>query len=162
MSSRARKQMRLQPTFDAAQEYAKQHPDDFGGIYWDESPVMHVEVLFTGQVEDHRRALHAVVPHPDRIEVRPCRYSETQNMAWQDQIGKRIHGRWTSLSVTMVGRSRTDIGYLPHVWIWPWSEEMAERIRQELAPIPVELGAQPGPVNPEITPGPPRPHPRPR
>ncbi|MEQ7010356.1 hypothetical protein ABN028_29675 [Actinopolymorpha sp. B17G11] len=161
MSSRARKQMRLQLSFDAAQEYGKQHPDDFGGIYWDESPVMHGALLFTGQVEDHRRALRHLVPHPDRIEVRPCRYSQAQNMAWQDQIRQRIHGRWTSLSVTTFGPSRTDIGYVPHVWIWPWSEEKAEHIRQELAPIPVELGAQPGAVNPELTPHP-RPRPRPR
>jgi hypothetical protein len=114
---------------------------------------MHIELLFTGQVEDHLRTLRDLAPHPDRIEVRPCRYSEAQNRAWQDQICERIDGRWDSLTVTMCGLARIQIGYVPHVWIWPWSEEKAERIRQELAPIPVELGAQRPAVAAELAQG---------
>jgi hypothetical protein len=135
-------QARLEPTLEAAQMYREQHPDEFGGIYWEWEPVMHVELLFTGHVEEHLAALRALVPHPDRIEVRHCRYSDAQIKAWQEQIHEWVRGRWASLSVTVIGSARTEIGYVPQVGIWPWSEEQADRIRRELAHIPVELAAR--------------------
>jgi hypothetical protein len=73
--------------------------------------------------------------------VRPCRYSDAQVKAWREEIHEWVRGRWESLSVTAIGSSRTEIGFVPQVGIWPWSEEQADRIRRELAPIPVKLTA---------------------
>jgi hypothetical protein len=139
-------QERLQPTLDAAQAYGQQHPDAFGGLHWEWQPLMHVETFFTEQVDEHLAALRALVPHPDRIEARPCHYTEAQNQAWLDEILERIHGRWSSLAVTTVGPIRTENGYVPQVGIWPWTEDQAERVRRELAPIPVELVPDQGAV----------------
>jgi hypothetical protein len=141
-----REQERLQPTLDAAQAYGQRHPDAFGGLYWKWQPVMHVETFFTEQVEAHLAALRALVRHPDRIEARPCHYTEAQNHAWQNEILQRIDGRWSTLAVTTVGPIRTENGYVPQVGIWPWTEDQAERIRRELSPIPVELVPDQGAV----------------
>ena len=64
-----------------------------------------------------------------------------QNKVWLRQIDESICGRWHSLSVTMYASSLSEIGLIPRVWIWPWSNEAAEHIRRELAPIPVDVRA---------------------
>ena len=135
-------QHRLAPTKKGAWEDGLQHPQEFGGMYWESAPVGRYIAFFTGRVEEHLRAIRDLVPHPDRIDSRQCRYSAQQAEAWARQVRDRLRGREAFHSVTgygMVLRINTGLGHVPQVWIWPWSEGQAEEIRRELEPIPVEV-----------------------
>ncbi|GAA5008885.1 hypothetical protein [Actinopolymorpha pittospori] len=135
-------QQRLKPTRSAAEDYGSEHPDEFGGVDWAKEPCVHVVLLVTAHVDAYLRALCSRVPHPDRIEVRKCRYTDCQIDAWLGEVGRRLRPRWQELSVNAWGRGRIDQGFGVHVFIWPWSDEAAEGVRRELAPIPVVMGAQ--------------------
>lgn len=100
--------------------------------------------LATGHLEEHQRTLRSLVPHSDRIEVRECRHTEQQIQAWLRLIYQRLYERREELSVTAWG-TELDPGRGAgiKVWLWPWSEQAAERVRQELDPIPIEVDAIP-------------------
>jgi hypothetical protein len=135
-------QHRLNPTENAAAKYGRQHPHEFGGMYWESGPVGRYVAFFTGRVGEHLQALRDLVPHPDRIETRQCRYSEQQAEAWAMQVRQRLRGHENRHSVTGYGmalRVNSGLGHVPQVWTWPWSECGAEEIRRELEPIPVEV-----------------------
>jgi hypothetical protein len=136
-----REQWRLQPTFDAAREYGE-HLDEFGGMYWARDP-RRVVFLVIAHPNQHRDALRSRVPHPDRVEVRRCRHTELQIRLWIDEVNQRLHDRHQELHVTGFGQGLGDEGFTVEVTIWPWSEETAERVRDELAPIPIEVEARP-------------------
>lgn len=129
----------------SAEEYGANHADEFGGVHWEGGPVR-VVFLATAHLDQHRAALQSRVPHPDRVEVRPSRHTERQIHAWLDEVYQRLHHRSQTLSVTSWGQSRNDEGLTVHLTIWPWSEEAADRLRNELAPIPIEVEAMPPPV----------------
>ena len=135
-------QGRLRPTMEAAQEYGGEHPDEFGGLYWARDP-RRVVLLVTANLNQHRDALRSRVPHPDRVEVRRCRHTDRQVQAWIYEVKQRFYDRHQQLHVTGFGQSLGDEGFTVQVSIWPWSEEIAERVRNELAPIPVEVEARP-------------------
>ena len=59
---------------------------------------------------------------------------------WLEEVGRRLRPRSHELNVNARGRGRIDEGFGVHVFIWPWSDETAERVRRELARIPVEIG----------------------
>jgi hypothetical protein len=138
-------QGRLEPTLTAAREYGGEHPDEFGGLSWASDPT---RVVFwaTAHVAQHREALRSRVPHPDRVEVERCRHTERQIHAWLDEVYRRLDGRHQGLHVTSWGQGHDDEGSTVQVTIWPWSEEAAQRVRQELAPIPVQVDARRGAI----------------
>ena len=63
---------RLRGTFETAAAYGAAHPDDFGGLCWDDdaAPTPRVAVSFARGVAAHGAALAAAVEHPGALEVR--------------------------------------------------------------------------------------------
>jgi hypothetical protein len=103
-------------------------------VHWARSPVR-VVFLATTHLDDHQRALENLVEHPDRIEGRRCRHTERQIQSWLAEVTRQLRGgRDEELHVTGWG---PDTGI--HVSIWPWSDEAAQQVRNELAPIPIEI-----------------------
>jgi hypothetical protein len=138
-------QARLGPTLEAAKEYGVEHLDEFGGVYLARDPVR-VVFLATARLDRHREALRDRVSHPDRVEVRRGRHTERQIRVWLDEVYQRLHDRSQALSVTSWGEGLGEAGFTVQVTIWPWSEDAADRIRSELAPIPIEVEAMPPPT----------------
>jgi hypothetical protein len=131
-----REQIRLEPMLLAAMDYGREHPDECGGVRWARNPVR-VVFLATAHLDDHQRALEDLVEHPELVEVRRCRHTERQIQSWLAEVTRQLRGgRDEELHVTSWG---PDTGWGIHVTIWPWSDEAAERVRNELAPIPIEI-----------------------
>ena len=68
-----REQGRLATTAAAAKAYGSEHPGEFGGVHWANEPRVKVVFLATAHLDVHLRERRSRVPHPDRVEVRPCR-----------------------------------------------------------------------------------------
>lgn len=58
--------------------YVRARPETWAGIRFENEPVVRIVVGFTAGLEEHRRALQALVDHPDRIEVVPARRSHAE------------------------------------------------------------------------------------
>lgn len=71
-------QSRLQEDMARVQAYAAGQPATWAGIRFENQPTVRIVVAFTGDVERHRRALLALVDHPDRLEVVGARRSRAE------------------------------------------------------------------------------------
>lgn len=136
-------QGRLRATFEGARAYGREHPDEFGGMHWVNEDPVRVVFLATAHLDDHRRALATRVEHPDRIEVRPCRYTDRQVEVWQAQVERLLLDRPETPRVTSWGPHLGEDGFAIQVTIWPWSDEGAVSVRDRLAPIPIDVAELP-------------------
>jgi hypothetical protein len=136
-------QARLEPTRVMAEAYGRAHSDEYGGMRWEDDP-MRVLVWMTANVGEHLRALRASVEHPDRIEVRQCRFTEQQIYEWLGIVYDRLIDRsLRKASVTSWGPHATEEGLVVHVTLWPRTPEGEAWVREYLAPIPIDVGELP-------------------
>lgn len=79
-------QARLTEASKLVGEYSDQHPDTFAGTWveWRDDGKIHVS--FTDRIEEHRRTLRAVIPHPDMLRVHPAEHSLAALKAIQYRI----------------------------------------------------------------------------
>ena len=89
LSRREIEQAELQPDVDAIRGWGEAHPDDFVQMWLEDGPPLRVVVLVSAdRAPEHRRALKDLVPHPDRLSVRPNTWTKTQLEA----IRGELHG----------------------------------------------------------------------
>jgi hypothetical protein len=67
---------RLRGDIEAIRAYGDAHPDDWTDVLFENEPTVRMVALFAGpHLEEHDRALRALVEHPDFLDVRQTRFS---------------------------------------------------------------------------------------
>src|SRR5687768_3103084 len=79
-------QARLRPMIDAVQDYVAAHPDSFGHLRWENSDPVRIVVSFTHGVDQHERALRALVDEPARLDVVHATHTQLELRAIADQV----------------------------------------------------------------------------
>ncbi|MEY2478296.1 MAG: hypothetical protein QOG87_3611 [Actinomycetota bacterium] len=92
-------QMRLRADMDAVSDYCEVNLETWAGIHWDNDEPVRIAAYFTADLDRHRAALHAVVQHPDRVDVRLARHTamEVAAIRWQiHDVLQRTGRSWSS------------------------------------------------------------------
>jgi hypothetical protein len=85
-------QARLRPDIDIVAAYARDHPDEWADIRWENEPTVRIVVRFVGRLDDHRSALVGLVEHPERLEVASARHTAAELSEVFDEV--RDGGYW--------------------------------------------------------------------
>lgn len=143
-------QQTLMPDFQAVSAYGAAHPDEYGGarLNNDVTP-SRLQAAFTGHVTEHARALRALLPHPERVDVEQVKHS----VAELGQILSELRGELESLRVLSisVGWEAVDIDMPPgqellaNDYIKRWGDALRVRMGGQLY-IPEGCGPQPAPT----------------
>jgi len=88
-----RQQDELEDDARLVEEYGRSHDDAYGGVSFDNetfpAPVRLV-TAFTRDLDGYLAALHSVVPHPERVDVRSCRFSKQECVAMADHVSQLV------------------------------------------------------------------------
>jgi hypothetical protein len=76
----------LRADLDRVKRYGEQYEDVWAGIMFENGSPVRVVAFFKGEVDDHRPRIHALVDHPDLVDVRPARYSYRELVGLRDEI----------------------------------------------------------------------------
>ena len=90
----------LQGDLDAIKAYGAEHPDEFSAAGFSNDPTVRATGWFTGHLDQHRAALAARVPHPDKLAVLQGYLSERDSQALQQQVQDDAHlkGHWNQIA----------------------------------------------------------------
>jgi hypothetical protein len=88
----SKEQARLRPDIDIVAAYAREHPDEWADIRWENEPIVRIVVRFVGHTDDHRSALVGLVEHPERLEVSSARRTAAELSEVSDEV--RDAGYW--------------------------------------------------------------------
>jgi hypothetical protein len=85
-------------------DYLSQHADEFGGEYVGKAGLRQYVVIFTGHLDEHRKALQAIYAYPQDLIVQGATFSlqqldSTQSRIFGDRTPLLSHG----VDLTVVG-----------------------------------------------------------
>jgi hypothetical protein len=78
-----------QEVVDVIRRYGATHPAVYGDVRWETD---HYVVSFTGDLEEHRRQLRALIDEPQMVEVASAAYSGAYLMAVSEAVRARYRG----------------------------------------------------------------------
>jgi len=109
LDSRAANSAEISPTIE---KYARDHQDEWAGLFIDQQATGAVVALFTGHVDDHRAAIGKLVNPKARWEVRPVRWTLEQlsafavrvdaDQGWLKTIGAGYRGSGVLVTANVV------------------------------------------------------------
>jgi hypothetical protein len=100
-------QNRLRPDMDVVTAYGEEHPESFGGVRWNNEPIVRIEVWFIGDLDAHRRALHERLRHPERLALHPAWYTRRHLESLQHQLMDQLSAVGCAFEVGMAVQSVT-------------------------------------------------------
>jgi hypothetical protein len=71
-------QARLRADIELVSRYGEEHPEDFGGLMFENGDPVRIVVAFSRNIARHEQALRQQVEHPDCLEVRHQRFSASE------------------------------------------------------------------------------------
>jgi hypothetical protein len=97
---------RLPSDIEIIRAYGDDHRDEWTEVLFENEPTVRMVVLFAGpHLEEHDRALRALVEHPDFLESRQTRFSQGQLETMLDEARQFSNGPGTFL-MSGIGRGK--------------------------------------------------------
>lgn len=102
----------------------------FGGIFVDGGKMV---VLFTDELDQHRRELRRLLPRRARVAVRQCNRTYADMECIQERVGRHLFGR-DDPHVTEIGLDLHGDDVAVVVTVYPYSDAAAQRSRELASP----------------------------
>lgn len=83
-------QNELRGDIELAARYGEARPNEWTDIRFENGVPVQIVIAFARNVDEHRRALEAMVAHPDRLVVEEARYSHAETEAFRQELEERL------------------------------------------------------------------------